>query len=160
MSTISRFIQGESYPVLKRYNSSNVLQETIELPYVADTDSSYVKQKFIPYPDNEIRQHQLLSGDVKEDSATGFIFEATIQYKTIATELLKDVLNCIIQSKLSGYLKLYPRNDSTANYKVVYLGDINLESKTRWLHNVGLNFRGMEIITSLTLAIPSYEIAE
>ena len=160
MLVTSRFIQGESYPILKRYNVTNVLQETINFPYVADTDNSFVQQKFVPHPSDDLRQHDLLSGDTKEDAVIGRIFYATISYKTIETSKLKDILNCIISAQSSGYLKLQPRSDSTATYKVVYQGDINLESKSRWLHNVELNFKGMELITNLTLAIPNYETEE
>ncbi len=153
MST-SRFIQGESYPVLKRYNDSNSLQDTVNLPHVAATDNSFVKQWFAPYPANEVRHHEILGGYTVEDSAIGHIFNCTIYYKTIETETLKDILNCIILAQRSGYLRITPHYDLTLSYKVVYLGDVNIETKTRWLHNIELNFKGMDIITNLNLTIP------
>lgn len=157
----SRFLQGDGYPVLERYNSSNVLQQTVNMPYVRDDGSrSYIKQTFKPYPDVETLHHKLLSGNISEDKPVGEQFECDIKYSSIEASSLDDIYNCILTSRATAgnYLKLKPRNDHNGSYytyKVVYDGDIVLESSNIFTHNVLLKFKGMDIVsTSLAMEIP------
>ncbi len=157
----SRFLQGDGYPILYRYNSSNVLQETINMPYVRDDGSrSYIKQVFEPHPKEDLLHHNLLSGNISEDKPVGHKFSCEIKYNSIGASSLDDIFNCILTSlKTAGnYLSLSPRNDNNGTYtkyKVVYKGNISLESANIFTHNVVLRFAGTELVsTSLTMEIP------
>lgn len=157
----SRFLQGDGYPILYRYNSSNVLQQTVNMPYVRDDGSkSYVKQYFDPYPEVEALHHKLLSGAIAEDKPVGHKARFEIKYSSILATDLDDIFNCILTSLATAgnYLKLKPRNDHDGTYllyKVVYGSNIHLDSNNMWQHNVLLPFSGMELIsTSLTMEIP------
>lgn len=153
----SRFLQGDGYPVLKRYNSSNVLQETINMPYVADSANSYIRQKFIPYPDDDIRIHELLGGDVEEDSAIAYKVEITIKYSSISASDLKEIYDCLLTAqRTSNYLKLRPRDDynsGAADYRVLYAGGFKIQSKNQWQHDIELTF-----ITSSAIGVPDFAI--
>ncbi len=151
----SRFIQGDGYPIVYRYDSSDVLQETINLPYVRDDGKSFIRQYFDPYPSDKYRQHELLDGTIGEDSPEGYKYKCIIQYNSIDTTILKDLFNCIVAAKSSGYLKLKPRDDSTNIYKVIYVGDIRLESRNAWQHNITLEFHSTDLVSSPTFGIPT-----
>ena len=151
----SRFIQGEGYPILYRYDSNDILQTTINLPYVRDNQSSYIKQKFIDYPAYESREHKLLSGAITADGVEGHKLQVTIFYRNIESTILRDVYNAIILAQKSGYLKLKPRNDASEIYKVLYSGELKLESISAWQHNVKLVFTSVVLISSLSLSIPA-----
>ena len=157
----ARFIQGDGYPILYKYNSSNVLQTTIHLPYVRDDGSkSYIRQIFEPYPENKLLHHDLLSGGINEDKVTGFKFKCEIKYSSVLATDLDDIYNCIITAmKTKGdYLKLKPRNDHDGTYnlyKVVYKGNIDIQSGNIFTHNIVLSFAGVELVsTSLVMQIP------
>ena len=156
----SRFLQGDGYPILSRYNSSAVLQETVNLPYVRDDGSkSYIKQFFDPYPEVKTLHHDLLSGDVSEDKPVGYKIRVEIKYSSIPASDLLSIYTCILNAqKNSGdYLRITPRNDNaTGTYKiftVVYKGNIAIESANMWQHNVVLNFNGTTLISTSFLPI-------
>ena len=155
----SRMLQGDGYPQLIRYNSSNVAQATVDMPYVRDDgNSSYVRQYFEPYPDKEILHHSLLSGAVNEDKPVGHKFRCIIKYSSIKASTLLSIFNLILDSleNAGNYLTLIPRDDNAlAAYKVVYKGIINLESSNMWEHDVTLEFHGTELVaTTLALSTP------
>lgn len=151
----SRFIEGEGHPILYIYDASDNLQGVINLPHVADTQSSYVRIFFIPYPSDEDRFHQMLSGNLDEDSPIGYKAQFEIHYDSLLASTLRGVYNGIIQAKDAGYLKLQPRDDYNATYKVIKKGDLKLQSKNRWRHNATLTFETKELMSSPTLTIPS-----
>jgi len=151
----SRFVEGEGRPILYRYDASDSLQGIINLHHVSDTQSSYVRISFIPYPSDEDRFHDLLSGDVSEDPPIGYKAQFEIHYDSLLASTLQGIYNKIIEAKDGGYLKLQPRDDNTATYKVVYKGDLKLQSKNRWRHNVTLTFETRELVSSLSLTVPS-----
>lgn len=131
------------------------------MPYVRDDGSkSYIRQFFDPYPEPKLLHHDLLSGAMNEDKPTGHKFRCEVKYGSILASDLDDIYNCILLSlKNTGdYLKLKPRNDHDGTYllyKIVYKGNISLESSNMFQHNVLLPFAGMELIsTSLTMEIP------
>lgn len=150
----SRFLQGDGYPILKRYNSSNTLQETVNLPYVRDDGSnSFVKQWLDPYPEDKVRQYALLSGAEAEDAPTGSKLRIQIKYASITAANLKAIFNCILASRANAgdYLKLKPRDDYDAvtnDYKVIYKGSFPLESANMWRHNIQLDFAGKELLAT------------
>ena len=159
----SRFLQGDGYPILYRFNSSNVLQETVNMPYVRDDGSkSYIRQFFDPYPEVKTLHHNLLSGAIAEDKPTGYKFRAEIKYSSIPASNLLSIYTCILNSlKNAGdYLRLAPRNDhDTGSYKyfnVVYRGNIDINSSNMWQHNIVLLWDGIAIVsTSFLPVIPS-----
>lgn len=154
------FIQGDGYPILRRYNSSNVLQESVNMPYVRDDGSkSYVKQIFKDYPEQDLLYHKLLDGTTNEDKPMGKNIEVEIKYSSITASSLEGIYNCIITSqKTSGnYLKLTPRHDHDGtfkDYRVVFDGDTILESDNMFQHNVILRFIGIELLSNFELQIP------
>lgn len=157
----SRFIQGDGYPVLYRYNSADTLLETINMPYVRDDGSkSYIRQTFEPYPDSKLLHHDLLSGGINEDKAMGYKFRCEIKYSSILASDLDDIYNCLINAMgtAGNYLKLKPRNDHNGTYnlyKVVFEGNIDVQSGNIFTHNITLNFIGMDLVsTSLIMQIP------
>ncbi len=157
----SRFIRGDGYPIIYRYNSSDVLQATVNMPYVRDDgQNSYIKQFFDPYPDNELLHHPLLSGSLNQDKPQGYLFRCEIKYASISASDLADIYNLILDSLANSgdYLKIKPRSDHDGTnifFKVVYTSGFNLESQNMWQHNVILPFSGMDLIsTSLDMEIP------
>ena len=154
------FIQGDGYPVLKRYNSSNVLQQTVNMPYVRDDGSnSYIKQTFEDYPSQDLLYHQLLDGSTNEDKPLGKIITVEIKYSNISADDLLVIYNCILTSQQTSgnYLQLTPRHDHNGtfkDYKVIFQGNTELESGNMFQHNVILKFRGTELVSSLQLQIP------
>lgn len=158
---MSRFLQGDGYPVLTRYNASNSLQETVNLPYVRDDgSSSYVRINFKEYPEDSLRQHQLLSGNIAEDAPLGKKVIIQIKYPSLTATELKSLYQCIFNQRnnTGHYLKLKPRNDyneSGTDYKVVFKGDFPVESNNVFTHNVMLEFHGTELIAnSMVFKIP------
>ena len=155
---MSRFIQGDGRPILYRYNSSNVLQATVNMPYVPDTQNSFVRQEFIPYPDERFRMHELLGGYIEEDSPVVYTVKILIKYSSITAAALKDIYNMIITAKGStNYLKIRPRadyDDGDADYRVIFKGSLPIESKNQWTHNVDLLFETSTPISSPDLQIP------
>lgn len=157
----SKFIQGNGYPTLYRYNGSDVLQETVAMPRVRDDgNNSFIKQTFVTYPDNETRQYPLLSGTIGEDKPVGINFKCQIKYNSIKASDLLPIFNCILacDDNSGHYLKLAPRSDNngTVNtFKVLFKGDIILESANMWKHNVTLDFVGTDLLDgTLVLVIP------
>lgn len=153
----SRFLQGDGRPVLYRYNSSNVVQASVTMPYVRDDANNYIRQSFIPYPADEDRIHQLLDGERAEDQPTAFQLRIEIKYSSISAAELQSIYNQIILSKFTSgnYLSIKPRDDYDTNViKVIYRGDLKLESQNAWEHNVTLEFLSVNKITSLELQIP------
>ncbi len=148
----SRFLQGDGYPILKRYNSSNTLQETVNLPYVRDDGSnSFVKQILDPYPEDKTRQYALLSGAEAEDAPIGSKLRIQIKYVSILASDLKAIFNCILAARANSgdYLKLKPRDDYDAvtnEYKVIYKGSFPLESGNMWRHNIQLDFSATDLL--------------
>lgn len=148
----SRFLQGDGYPILKRYNSSNVLQETVNMPYVRDDNSnSFIKQWLDPYPEDKVRQYALLSGYDEEDAPVGYKFRAQIRYNSISAANLKAIYDIIFNTRENSghYLKLKPRSDYDAtvnDYKVIYKGNFPIESANMWQHNIVLEFVGKELL--------------
>lgn len=160
----SKFLQGDGYPILKRYNSSNALQETIVMPYVRDDgNKSYVRQYFDPYPDETMLHQDLLSGNINEDKVMGYKFRCEIKYSSITADNLKSIYNCIgICRRSSGnYLLLSPRNDNDGTYtayKIVLDGGFELISTNMWQHNVILKFKGIVLVSkNLAFEIPPVE---
>jgi hypothetical protein len=158
----SRFLQGDGFPILYRFNSLNILQETVNLPYVRDDGSkSYIKQFFDLYPEVKMLHHDLLSGNISEDKPMGYKIRVEIKYSSIPAANLLSIYTCILNClKNSGdYLRLLPRNDhNTGLYKtfdVIYKGNLAIESSNMWQHNVILNFNGTALIsTSFIPVIP------
>lgn len=162
----SRFIQGDGYPILKRYNGSNVLQETVNLPYVRDDGSkSYIRQWFTPYPKKELLQHPLLSGTMNVDKPLGHNVAVEIKYSSIPAANLAAIYNCILDTMQNAghYLKLTPRNDHNGTYKEYVVDwdgeELMVESSNMFQHNVILSFKGTELVSlSLTMEIPPVPI--
>ena len=157
----SRFIQGDGYPILSRYSAANLLQETIYLPYVRDDgNNSYVRQYFTTYPTNDIRQFDLLSGATGEDKPIGVNFRCQIKYVSILASDLLFLYNCILNcnNNAGHYLKLKPRSDNNGTineFKVIFKGDLVLDSSNMWKHLVTLDFTGTELLAlNLQLVIP------
>lgn len=157
----SRFIQGDGHPILYRYNAADALQETINFPYVRDDgNNSYVKLYFTPFPDNDTRQYDLLSGTKGEDKPIGENFRCQIKYVSLSATDLLAIYNCILNcnNNAGHYLKLKPRSDNNAvlnSFKVIYKGDLTLESSNQWRHLVTLDFIGTELLAlSLQLVVP------
>jgi len=157
----SRFIQGDGYPILYRYNAANALQETVNLPYVRDDgNNSYIKQFFTTFPDNDTRQYDLLSGTKGEDKPIGENYRVQIKYTSIEVTDLLAIYNCILNcnNNAGHYLMIKPRSDNngTVNtFKVIYKGDLVLDSSNMWRHLVTLDFTGTELLAlNLQLVIP------
>ena len=154
----SRFLQGDGYPVLMRYNSSDVLQETVNMPYVRDDgNNSYVRMYLDPYPEDAIRQYQLLDGVQGDDPPTGNILRVEIKYVSIQAVNLQGIFNCILASRNNAgdYLKLMPRHNFVDSHGVIYKGSLPLESGNMWTHQATLQFTGTDLLpNSFTFSIP------
>ena len=148
---MGRFLQGDGCPVLYRYNGSGVLQDSVIMPYVRDDSSnSYIRQYLDPYPEDSIRQYQLLSGTSGEDDPIGLKFRAEIKYNSINAAKLQPIYNCILASRNNSghYLVLQPRNDNASTYKIIFKGSLSLESNNMWQHNVVLEFTGLDLLAN------------
>jgi hypothetical protein len=117
-----------------------------------------VRQYFDQYPKAEFTTFELLSGNVGCDPIVGYRPRFVIRYPSILASDLKAIYDLIVRSYYTlGYLKLKPRSDSAADYKVFYKGPLSLESSNGWRHNVQLEFQGKELITieNFSLTIPA-----
>jgi hypothetical protein len=154
----SRFLQGDGYPVLTRYNASNVLQETVNMPYVLDDgNNSYVRLYLDPYPEDAVRQYKLLDGSQNDDVPMGNNLRVEIKYVSILATELQPIFNCLLitRNNTGHYLKLKPRHNFTGDYKVIYKGNFPLESGNMWKHSVTFQFTGIDLQpNSFTFEIP------
>lgn len=154
----ARFLQGDGYPILYRYNSSDVLQATVNMPYVRDDGSnSFVRLFLDPFPEDSVRQYQLLTGVSAEDVPIGLKLRAQIKYSSILATDLLSIFNCILTCRATSgnYLKLKPRSDSSNVYKVIFKGNFPVESNNQWRHNIQMEFLATELLaTSFAFAIP------
>lgn len=154
---MSRFLQGDGYPILYIYENNLKVSE-YKMPYVRDQGTkSYIRQYFKPYPDNEILQHKLLSGDYEEDLPSGYNLTISIKYASIQATQLQSIYNLIKDSKSSATrsLKIKPRHNHSAIYSVLYKGDFLIESDNMWRHVVTLEFITSELISDPPFVIPN-----